>query len=93
MWDEAVSHKKFLGGTYLLGKNTIAGRLRWFVETQMRGLWISVLWSRSLSGSHQEDMFANFSANEISGVTHKALRTDQTGQESFLHPVGKTVWT
>lgn len=84
VWDEAVSHKKFLGGTYLSGKNRIAGRLRWFVETQMRGPWISVLWSRSLGGSHQEDKFANFSANEISGVTHKAPRTDQTGEESFL---------
>lgn len=28
LWAEAVSHKKFLGGTYLVGKNTIAGRLR-----------------------------------------------------------------
>lgn len=93
MWDEAVSHKKFLGGTYLSGKNTIAGRLRWFVETQMRGPWISVLWSRSLSGSHQEDLFANFSANEISGVTHKAPRTDLTGEEYFLRPVAKVVWS
>lgn len=37
MWDEAVSHKKFLGGTYLRGKDTIAGRLRWFVEIPCEG--------------------------------------------------------
>lgn len=36
-----------------------------------------------LSGSHQADKFANFSANEISGVTHRHWEQTRLGRNPF----------